>query len=102
MSFKDSPLAAGLLEDLARKLEEEAESRGSQTELAEQLGIVRSHMLKIIKTKKADFATIVELAERLGIVVEHDGFVIGPISQSGSNRGRRNRIPSATIRILRS
>jgi hypothetical protein len=93
MSFKGSPLAAGLLEDLARKLEEEAEARASQTELAEELGMLRPHLLRIIKRKKADFATVVELAERLGIVVEHDGFIIGPISQSGLKRGRRNRIP---------
>ena len=93
MAFKKSPLAAGLLEDLARKLDEEAEDRGSQTDLADELGMVRTHMIKIIKTKRADFATVVELAERLGIVLEHDGFIIGPISQSGRKQGRRNKIP---------
>ena len=92
MSFKDSALATGLLNDLAQKLTEEAEDRGSQTDLAAELGMLRSHLIKIIKSKKADFATVVELAERLGIVLEYDGFIVGPISQSGSKQGRRNKI----------
>jgi hypothetical protein len=85
MSRPQSPLTAALLADLDQKIDARCTALGkSRNALLEENAIDKRNLENILSKASSGhgdvyLGTIGEICRKLDIVLEHDGFILGPV-----------------------